>query len=529
MSQIKKRQHKILNKRRKQLELNFLANAGGRDYIDERLWRAPNESEFSWSGISIISGRSEQLGTGRKDRTALINDAQRIVQKIQQYLFKEPATRTGIDEDWEKDVDGNGTSADSFWAQVSESFTQGQWVWIQASRLPNLLDDSGIPRNRTLAEKRRDRDTPRLRCFPSISVPDWSFKTDGKLAWIITEEIEYISPSPWVDAKDRIVRTVWEQVEPNKVRVLKYDVTDAASNEPFSITELPLPVIPFVLIGKPSDSPWWFDEVENNQAQLLNLDSLHFESLVKTVFPQLVIPSSARDDLDDKIEEATGATGERRLRVFRELTRSIDGAMVEDGEDKGTTRYLMPESSAMTIIPSERDKKRKALFDMVGLSLFNKETAQSQTVESKQFDMLDTESTLKHRALIMQDAESKVVELAKLIDPDFVEYEPVWATSFDVVDVEGDMSALALIQNLSDITPAMRKIILLSALRIVRNIGGVSDEMIAKAQEEIEKMDFNTVAGFSFAEFLKTAIPKTEKDKKKTTPNNDFRSTVAGA
>ena len=122
--------------------------------------------------------------------------------------------------------------------------------------------------------------------------------------------------------------------------------------------------------------------------------------------------------------------------------------------------------------------------------------------------MLDTESTLKHRALIMQDAESKVVKLAKLIDPDFVEYEPVWATSFDVVDVEGDMSALALIQNLSDITPAMRKIILLSALRIVRNIGGVSDEMIAKAQEEIEKMDFNTVAGFSFAEFLKTAIPK---------------------
>ena len=88
MSQIKKRQHKILNKRRKQLELNFLANAGGRDYIDARLWRAPNESEFSWSGISIISGRSEQLGTGRKDRTALINDAQRIVQKIQQYLFR---------------------------------------------------------------------------------------------------------------------------------------------------------------------------------------------------------------------------------------------------------------------------------------------------------------------------------------------------------------------------------------------------------------------------------------------------------
>ena len=84
---------------------------------------------------------------------------------------------------------------------------------------------------------------------------------------------------------------------------------------------------------------------------------------------------------------------------------------------------------------------------MVGLSLFNKETKAIQTAESKQFDQLDTESTLKHRALFMQESEEKLVELSKEIDPEFSEYDPIWPDSFDVVDLASDSQTVTLLGN----------------------------------------------------------------------------------
>ena len=42
---IKSRKHSIMGLRERQLRRNELAYNGGRPYIDERLWRAPNETD----------------------------------------------------------------------------------------------------------------------------------------------------------------------------------------------------------------------------------------------------------------------------------------------------------------------------------------------------------------------------------------------------------------------------------------------------------------------------------------------------
>ena len=93
---IKDRQHAILSERKTQLANNILAFKGGKKYVHTRLWRSPNESDRSWNG-NTAAGLP-----GRKDRAYLINDAGRIVAKINDYLFSRECVRNGIDAAWAK-------------------------------------------------------------------------------------------------------------------------------------------------------------------------------------------------------------------------------------------------------------------------------------------------------------------------------------------------------------------------------------------------------------------------------------------
>lgn len=493
---IHNRIHRAYAKRISQISLNLLSFRGGRDYISRRLWRAPNESDISWNGRSKLTQKSGDMGAfgmvGRVDRATLVNDAARVVNKINQYLFKEDATRQGIDEEWAKDVTGYGQSISSFWQDVSENFTVSQWVWLQVSTLPALKDENGNPVARNHAQKLKDRDYPRWKCWPSASVPDWSFGENGKLVWIITEEIQYDNSNPYSDASEKKVRTLWH-VRDGGVYYSKY--ISSAKEEPEVLqaeTFVPgITEIPFVIIGRPSCEPWWFDDVENMQAQIMNLDSLNVENLIRAVFPQLVIPASLLNSLEMKIEEVVGAVnGSTVTQVIRELVRSSDNPIAEDVDDKGTTRFITPNASDLKLLPEEIERKRKVLFEMVGLSLFSKETRQTQTAESKQFDQLDTESTLKHRALIMQETETKLVELSKEIDSGFKGYTPVWPNSFDVVDIANDMGVITMAGNLPDTTPAIRKLVLKALVRVIANISGRETELIEQASLEIDAMEF---------------------------------------
>jgi hypothetical protein len=493
---VDRREHKILSDRRQQLSTNILAWKGGRPYIDRRLWRAPNESDLSWCGTNANGVRHTSLDTfasaGRRQRAALVNDAGRVVSKITQYLFKVAAERAGIDDEWAKDVTGDGVSAANFWVEVSENLTAGQWVWLQADRLPPAVDpQTGLQRTRTLFEKQRDGDHVRWSVWPSVSVPDWSFSPDGKLRWIITEGSLYDNSDPREDAKDFRIRTLWEMVD-RRCQTTQYLVNrSTGESESYGkpSTFSGIDRIPFILVGTPAAETWWFDDVEGIQAQLLNLDSLHYENLVRTVFPQLVIPASTLENLEMKLVERMGAAnGEKIVEVVREIVRGLDTPIVESAEDSGITRFIQPSKSDQETIPNELQRKRALLFDMVGLSLFNKETRQIQTAESKQFDQLDTESTLKHRALVLQAAEERLVELSVAIDPSFGAYSPVWPTSFDVVDVAADSAAVAMLSNMPGITPAMQQIALRGALRILAERGGYDEKLIAQAREEIGRI-----------------------------------------
>ena len=475
---ISTRKHPFYLKRMPQLDLNRLANAGGRDYIDTRLWRAPNETDTQWFG-----DKDEGI-VGRKERTALVNDAQRITAKIRRYIFKKPVERSGVDEDFADNAGGDNTSLDEFMGEVCDALTTGQWCWIQVDSTATRVDESGKPIAQTLENK------PRVfwRLWHSCAVPDWYIDEQGVIRWLIVRTKLLVNDNPLVEAKIVSLSTLfWIDGKDGKVHVTEEIDGSEVPNFKLRVNEvLPdLDRIPFVLVGKPSPDAWWYDDVENIQAQVLNYDSMHNETLTDSVYPQLVVPMGLLNTLETDI--SLDKAGAKKLIILqRELIKGRKNPFYEQSEEKGTTRYIQPNSGDLKMLVEEQDRKRKLLFDMCGLALFNRETRLVQTAESKSFDQLDTNATLGNRAAILEEAERCAVELSVYFDASFRDYEPVYNRNFDVVDIEAMSRSISTLSQLPNLTPKMQKLILLCAIRIVREIGGVDEKTYQAVYKEIE-------------------------------------------
>lgn len=506
MSNLFHREHPIILARKSQIIRNHLANKGGKPYINARLWRASNESDLSWFGNSNNAVYGGSGYVGRIDRACDVNDAGRVVRKINQYLFSSPTSRSGIDKEWSRDVTGESCDIDKFWELVSEEITTAGWCWIQIDRSsPKLNPYTGDIITRTLAEREQDGDKIKWILWSAPSVIDWCFDKSGNLIWLLTSEAEWDNEDPEKSGVMKYTRTLWRH-DTGGATWQRWTSGGQGGDGDTLVAEgrISSNEIPFVLIGTPSDDTWWFDDVELIQAQTMNLDSLYMEILTRSCFPQLVISSSMVDNLATRLVERTGqASGERVIEVVREVVRGMDNPFVEASEDRGVTRFLSPNMGDMQAIPAEIARKRSILFDNAGLALFNRETRQIQSAESKAFDHLDTESTLKARAEMLQEAEKKVIAFSKNMDNDWVEYEPIWPSSFDVTDVASDSQALAIIQNVEGLTLTQRKIILKAATKVLSNIVRIDDETQTQIDNEIAEIKDDDFGLGSPSPFLK--------------------------
>lgn len=485
---IASRKHRIYDSRADQICLNIKAWKGGRPYIDARLERAPNESDSSWTGPAGENG-------GRKRRAHMINDAGRIVAKINQYLFANEARRENIDTKWAADVTTTGNTINQFWMSASEYFTAGQWVWLGVDRAaPQRDPETGAMRTRTVAEREKVGDRVFWSIWQATDIVDWRFDRHGNLLWLLLADETYENEDPTVEAKNCKTRTLWRAgTKSAGASWTCYEqVGDKAKVKASGFISTPR--VPFVLLGVPSADPWWFDDVEMIQAALLNLTSLHHENLVKTVFPQLVISETALMNLQNKLVERVGPeNGARVTQLVREIIRGLEHPFIENAADNGITRYLTPSSQDLKAVPEQQDRLRRQLFDMVGLALFNRESRQVQSAESKQFDHLDTAATLRNRSLLMQEAEAKLVALSKEMDTTFDVYAPVWPTDFDVPNTSEDVASLTQLGNFADLTDGMRKRLNKTALRLMDQIDSIPAEEKQALLDEIDAMSTDAI------------------------------------
>lgn len=435
------RKHIVLAARESQLRINAQAVEGGAPYINDRLSRLPYESDVSWGGSKLLQHRiglslSNFSAEGRKDRAYLINRAARICNKINQYVFSSPIKRENIADDFKKDTDREGNSINQFMQMASTDLTSLRWCWVQIDRR-GLLTSA---RPRSLLEKERNKDRVFWSLWKPYEVVDWSFDLAGELLWLITEHYSYENADPLSQAKNQRIRTLWERGRGKRI-FFKTDEKEQDKIERIESFTFPAEIVPFVHIGKISANPFWFDDVERIQASLLNLESVNNENLFQTVYPQLVLPA----DIIETIKNAAQCSGERAL----ELVRGLNYPILESQESNGLTRYITPETTDLEAISREIDRRKRELFETVGLALHNTDRAQVESAEAKAWDNLDPECLLAERAQQLEEAERKCVAISRQFDSEFSDYQPVYSRKFDISDLKTDIEAIIAVGNLS--------------------------------------------------------------------------------
>jgi len=486
------REHKILKKRSAQLSNNLKAKAGGGDYIKARLSRFPCESDASWSGTTSnpkettwsenwFKGDSGGV-TGRKERAFLINYAARIVEKINQYVFGQDVKREGIDEEFEKDATKTGLSINSFMSEVSGSYSAGQWAWIGVDRGALEVDPAtGKPLAKSVAAREAEGDRIFWSLWNANEVVDWNFGADGKLKWLITQQAVYDNSDYNKIPVNKKVRTIWEPNKATRLFLNDDDCSKVDKSVPFTHSAS---VVPFVLLGVPSEQPWWYDDVERVQASLLNLESAHNENLIQAVFPQLVIPHGLMGEIM-RLTELEGVEGYTKA---LEMIRGLAYPILEPNDASGLTRYLTPNSSDLKAIPDEIIRRRKELMDIVGLAMQNKETNQVSSASSKAWDNLDPSNTLRNRSLALEEAEEKAILISKEMDSSFKVYNPEYPRQFDIPDIERDMEALFQLNNMTLPKSAKREV-MRAAIHILSTVKSIPTERMDAIMEDIDNME----------------------------------------
>lgn len=490
------RKHQFYTSRNSQINRNLACFRGGQPYIDLRLTRFPCEPEASWSGKAQASNdKFWNLGQldgvqGRKERAFLVNYAGRIVTKYNQFIFGQDIHRAGIDETFEANATRTGLSINRTMRRLAGLAHAGGWSWLGVDRMASAIDPAtGKASQQSMLDKATRGDRVFWSIWDATQVIDWEFNGRGGLAWLITEQQTYSSPNPRQAPVSEIVRTLWEPKTFTRI------VIDPKKSEIKSTTtgDVPAGEVPFVPAGIPTNQPHWFDDAERIQASLLNLDSAHNENLIQAVFPQLVIPEEL---VSSVMEQANVSYADAA-----ELVRGLNYPILEPAESKGITRYIMPNGQDLKAIPDEILRRRRELFEISGIGLQNKETRQAQSAESKAWDFLDTEATLKDFSQEWQETEEKAIQLSKKIDSSFKEYKPVYPADFDVSDVGAQMESLMLLQNM-DLPDAGIKELLKAAVALQSRIVKIEPERLAEIHAEIDAQETAQLAQNVAAPFL---------------------------
>ena len=477
------RTHRIYAARYDQMRLAMLALDGGRRYINARLSRFPGESTVDWDDSSgtIRQSRIEYNAIpveGRKQRAYLVNHAARIAEKIRQYVFAKPPEREGVDTDMMQDITRRGQSLNCFMGQVLRYLVGAGWCWIG-------VDAPRVDGKVSLAQAKSGKVRPYWNLYSPLDVVDWHFDEKGELTWLLTEGIRYDNSNPRGQSTEQPIRRLWEPG-----RVTEYDIKppDVPSDDAVVLAKRTVPHdfpgVPFTLAGVLSATPHWFEDVEDVQRAILDIESSLDTLFLKCVFGQLVLPRSAADAF---MGESNGA----------DLAKVVAGvigysnAILEGDTDRGITRYIGPDASAIQSLQKELGRKREILFDTVGLHLgFTKDFSEAK--EAKDYDNLDPQAVLRNYAQQIGEAETKAWELTHQWSPSVTVVEPKYADKFRVTDIYEDLKGLTLVSQM-DLPESMQKLNLRGVLDSVLEITNLSltQDEYDQVVKDIEAHDFS--------------------------------------
>jgi len=475
------RQHVTYENRREKLILNLLALNGGRPYIDARLNKFPGESTIDWSGTSATVNKSRFGDTvnrvaGRKHRAYLINNAGRVAEKIRQYVYAKPPERGQQNLDLLSDITRQGDSINSFMGEVLKQLVATKWCWIG-------IDAPFISEKVSRATAKKEKIRPYWRLYSACEVVDWNFDDKGELVWIMTQGEKWDNSEPTVYNEAHVVRRLWRRGSVTEY-VLDIDTSGMSSIKSESTIVLKLKEVPFVACGEISDKPHWYDDVEDIQAASLDLESSLDTLMHKVVFAQMVLPASIT-------EEATSENSGNSIAKTVEAIVGLSNAITESPEDKGITRFIGPDATALAAMQAELSRKREELFDVVGLHLnFTKNF--SESADAKHFDHLDPQAVLRNYAQQISECEEKAWTLTNKLDSSIKVIKPVYSDKFRVSNIYEDFKSLVLADNMN-LPDSVKKLTVHGVVDTILEITNMqlTAEERAEINNQIAEMEFD--------------------------------------
>jgi len=468
---IRSRKHPIYAVREQQLITNILGLRGGRPYVNARLARFPGEPKLMFEGGQNRQGRHIQ---GRREQTHVVPYLTRVALKINQFVFGPGVKRDGISEDVDEDINREGQSVDAFMREASELITACGWCWIG-------IDAPVVTSSTTQADVNREKIRPYWQLYTALEVVDWHYDDLGNLKWLLLEGTQMDS----MDATQarNCSRCRWLWTERDVTTYIYGDGKNGRSKDEI-VRQETMPhsfgIVPFVAAGVITADPHIFDSLEGIQKTIMDLQSANRQNYFEGVFPQRYFPQSY---LDQFIDQKTKAIQNDRVGM---AIGNHDAILVGDGEQP--PGVIMPESAPLDSMRSETEYLKKELFETAGL-LLRTESRASQTAEAKAFDHLEVEQGLRERAQVLEEAEREAVQISKIIDPQFAEWEPVYPTDFGARDFVKQMQAYVMLSNVS-MPVEVQRLVLSNIVEGLEAMGvALTDEQLEAAKESINNME----------------------------------------
>jgi len=464
-----KRKHAVMLTREEQLWINLLGLKGGRPYVGARLSRFAAEDAVDWSGGARKDGTPV---TGRLQQAHCIPYLGRIADKINQYVFGTEPVREGADDAVLDDISSDGLTINDLMADVNNLITANRWCWIKVD-MPRRPDGE-----LSQAQAEADKLRPYWTVYPSTTVVDWYINDLGDLEWLLTDEGEYVATDPTVMPQMMHIRRLWQ---PGMMTEYTFGpCEDGKDEEIVSAEEIPLSidVVPFVQVGEISAAPHGFDNLESINRTIMDLESCNRQNFFNCVFPQMYMPMAFFEWMT---QQGFANNAEDAVNMVKGY-----GYPIGVNPDDKPPGYIMPDAASIGTMRSELDSLKTALFESVGLML-RQETRQVASAEAKAWDFLDVKQVMKERSRILEDAESKAVELSKRWDSSFQEWEPKYNRDFDVSNFNADIESLVMAGNVTMPDP-MTKLILRKLYEAIKKSGdGTVDQ--DKEKEILEAID----------------------------------------
>ena len=460
------RLHDVIKARKHQLEDILMAYSGGKPYIDSRLNKFPCETSTEFRN--------------RKQQAFLSNYLRRITDQISQSIFAIEPKRNNIDIDFYHDVSltGDNFGINDLMAEVNKYLTIAGWCWVRVDRLGSPTDEDGNPIDQSISLKQQRGDRIYLSAYSPLQVVDWGFDAVGRLKWVLTEE-EFVKDSDSAFEASRKIkaRTLYQDGEAI-VYEIKSDATGKKSAKEIERTSYSYNQPPFILVGKPSDEPHIYDDIESIQSSLLNLESSYNYSLWRSHFSVLVISEGCISAMMEQpdVKDSGEAV---------DLIISEGRALTEDADSKNLTRYISPSAADKQVIPDQIQFLKQEIHDTLGMML-RKPGRQAESAEAKAWDYKQIEAFLKQRANYLQFIEEKIVEMALSIDPDFEFYDPFYNKDFAIRDLKNELETIILGLGIEGIEDKIKDELRKQAFGIIASLPSstISDEVIDEVDSQ---------------------------------------------